>query len=52
MQIYPAIDIKDGRAVLLRQGLASEVTDYGAPAEAAINPSGTVSVSVQLAQAL
>lgn len=37
MQIYPAIDIKDGRAVRLRQGLASEVTDYGAPAEAAMD---------------
>ena len=36
MQIYPAIDIKDGRAVRLRQGLAADVTDYGAPAEAAM----------------
>lgn len=37
MQIYPAIDIKDGRAVRLRQGLAADVTDYGAPAEAAMD---------------
>lgn len=35
MQIYPAIDIKNGRAVRLKQGLASEVTDYGVPAQAA-----------------
>lgn len=35
MQIYPAIDIKNGRAVRLKQGLASEVTDYGMPAQAA-----------------
>lgn len=37
MQIYPAIDIKDGRAVRLRQGLAADVTDYGTPAEAAMD---------------
>ncbi len=37
MQIYPAIDIKDGRAVRLRQGLAADVTDYGTPAEAALD---------------
>ena len=37
MQIYPAIDIKDGRAVRLRQGLAAHVTDYGTPAEAALD---------------
>ena len=37
MQIYPAIDIKGGRAVRLRQGLAEDVTDYGTPAEAAMD---------------
>lgn len=37
MQIYPAIDIKDGRVVRLRQGLAADVTDYGTPAEAAMD---------------
>lgn len=37
MQIYPAIDIKDGRAVRLRQGIAADVTDYGTPAEAAMD---------------
>ena len=37
MQIYPAIHIKDGRAVRLRQGLAADVTDYGTPAEAAMD---------------
>lgn len=37
MQIYPAIDIKDGRTVRLRQGLAADVTDYGTPAEAAMD---------------
>lgn len=37
MQIYPAIDIKGGRAVRLKQGLASNVTDYGLPVEAALS---------------
>ncbi len=37
MQIYPAIDIKNGRAVRLVQGLADNVTDYGAPVNAAMN---------------
>ncbi|MFZ4396597.1 MAG: HisA/HisF-related TIM barrel protein, partial [Kiritimatiellia bacterium] len=29
MEIYPAIDLKDGRCVRLRQGLADQVTVYG-----------------------
>lgn len=37
MRIYPAIDIKNGRAVRLYKGMAGEVTDYGVPAEAAKN---------------
>ena len=37
MQIYPAIDIKNGRAVRLVRGLADNVTDYGAPVNAAMN---------------
>ena len=37
MQIYPAIDIKNGRAVRLVQGHADNVTDYGAPVNAAMN---------------
>ena len=33
LTIIPAIDIKNGRAVRLNQGRASEVTDYGDPVE-------------------
>ena len=40
MQIYPAIDIKNGRAVRLVQGLADNVTDYGAPVNAGPPPGG------------
>lgn len=35
LTIIPAIDIKEGRAVRLHQGQASEVTDYGDPVERA-----------------
>jgi phosphoribosylanthranilate isomerase len=35
LTIIPAIDIKDGRAVRLHQGRASQVTDYGDPVERA-----------------
>lgn len=35
MTIYPAIDLKGGRCVRLRQGNAQEETDYGDPLEAA-----------------
>ncbi|MDR2513586.1 MAG: 1-(5-phosphoribosyl)-5-[(5-phosphoribosylamino)methylideneamino]imidazole-4-carboxamide isomerase [Christensenellaceae bacterium] len=35
MRIYPAIDMKAGRAVRLFKGLETEVTDYGEPLEAA-----------------
>ena len=35
LTIIPAIDIKDGRAVRLHQGRATEVTDYGDPLERA-----------------
>ena len=31
MNLYPAIDILDGRAVRLRQGRRDDVTDYGSP---------------------
>jgi phosphoribosylformimino-5-aminoimidazole carboxamide ribotide isomerase len=37
MQIYPAIDIKGGRAVRLMQGRAADATDYGDPVAAALN---------------
>lgn len=36
MQIYPAIDIKGGRAVRLLQGRAADATDYGDPVAAAM----------------
>ena len=36
MQIYPAIDIKNGKAVRLIRGLADQVTDYGIPLSAAL----------------
>lgn len=36
MIIYPAIDIKDGRAVRLFQGRAQDSTDYGDPIAAAL----------------
>jgi phosphoribosylformimino-5-aminoimidazole carboxamide ribotide isomerase len=35
MRIYPAIDMKAGRAVRLFKGLKNEVTDYGEPLDAA-----------------
>src|SRR5262245_20077702 len=35
MNIYPAIDILQGKAVRLRQGRANEVTVYGEPLEMA-----------------
>ena len=35
MIVYPAIDIKNGRAVRLLQGRAGDVTDYGLPVEMA-----------------
>lgn len=35
MRIYPAIDMKAGRAVRLYKGLESELTDYGNPLQAA-----------------
>lgn len=35
MILYPAIDLQGGRCVRLRQGEASESTDYGDPLEAA-----------------
>lgn len=35
LTVIPAIDIKDGHAVRLRQGRADEVTDYGDPVERA-----------------
>ncbi len=37
MQIYPAIDIKNGKAVRLLQGEANAVTDYGDPVAAAMD---------------
>jgi len=36
MRIYPAVDIKDGRAVRLVRGVASDATDYGDPVESAL----------------
>jgi phosphoribosylformimino-5-aminoimidazole carboxamide ribotide isomerase len=36
MIIYPAIDLKDGRAVRLEKGDALRIKDYGAPIEAAL----------------
>lgn len=36
MIVIPAVDIMGGRAVRLRQGLASEATDFGDPVEAAL----------------
>lgn len=35
LTVIPAIDIKDGRAVRLRQGRRDQVTDYGDPVERA-----------------
>lgn len=35
LTVIPAIDIKDGRAVRLHQGRATDVTDYGDPVERA-----------------
>lgn len=35
MKIYPAVDIKNGRAVRLLQGRAADITDYGEPVLAA-----------------
>ena len=35
MRIYPAIDIKQGRAVRLYKGDMEQSTDYGAPADCA-----------------
>ncbi len=40
MNVYPAIDILDGRAVRLRQGRKEDATDYGAPVEMAARWSG------------
>ena len=36
MNIYPAIDILNGKAVRLRQGRAADVTVYGDPVEMAV----------------
>lgn len=36
-QLWPAIDIKDGRFVRLSQGRFDEVTDYGDPLDAALS---------------
>lgn len=35
MQLWPAIDIRDGRCVRLRQGSFADVTEYGDPLEVA-----------------
>ncbi len=36
MRIYPAIDIKDGKCVRLKMGDMNESTEYGSPAEIAL----------------
>ena len=36
MNVYPAIDVLDGRAVRLRQGRRRDLTDYGTPVEMAL----------------
>ena len=40
MNLYPAIDILEGRAVRLRQGRKEDATVYGTPVEMARQPNG------------
>ena len=37
LTLMPAVDVRDGKAVRLRQGESGSETDYGSPFEAAIS---------------
>lgn len=36
LTLLPAVDVRDGKAVRLRQGESGSETDYGSPFEAAV----------------